>query len=62
MPSVARRDGGEAGKAVRLRVAYGPAWAVLRAMLPRLLAELDSERKAKTPIRGLGDLLAVAAE
>ncbi|GHE35962.1 DUF7824 domain-containing protein [Streptomyces capitiformicae] len=42
--------------------AYGTAWAVLRAMLPRLLAELDGERKVKTPIRGLGDLLAVASE
>ncbi|EKX63079.1 DUF6493 family protein [Streptomyces ipomoeae] len=45
--------------------AYGTAWAVLRAMLPRLLAELageDKAGKARTPIRGLGELVAVAAE
>jgi hypothetical protein len=61
--------------------AYGTAWAVLRAALPHLLAELSDEQgdtegentnraegggkgraKATTPIRGLGELLAVAAE
>lgn len=31
-------------------------------MLPWLLAELDGDRKVKTPVRELGDLLAVAAE
>jgi hypothetical protein len=61
--------------------AYGTAWAILRAALPHLLAELSDEQggtegetknqaehggkgraKATTPIRGLGELLAVAAE
>ncbi|MGW0711136.1 DUF6493 family protein [Streptomyces sp. NPDC002643] len=42
--------------------AYGTAWSVLRPMLPRLLAELGGEGGARTPMRGLGELLAVAAE
>ncbi|GAB2960069.1 DUF6493 family protein [Streptomyces heilongjiangensis] len=61
--------------------AYGTAWAVLRAALPHLLAELSDGRSGKegetkrqvegggkgrsqatTPVRGLGELLAVAAE
>ncbi|MCL6734449.1 DUF6493 family protein [Streptomyces neyagawaensis] len=51
--------------------AYGTAWAVLRAALPHLLAELSDGQgedggkdraRATTPVRGLGELLAVAAE
>ncbi|KFF95346.1 hypothetical protein IQ62_42715 [Streptomyces scabiei] len=42
--------------------AYGTAWSVLREALPPLLAELAGEGAAKTPARGLGELVAVAAE
>ncbi|MFE7835348.1 DUF6493 family protein [Streptomyces sp. NPDC057474] len=42
--------------------AYGTAWSVLREVLPPLLAELAGEDRTKTPPRGLGDLVAVAAE
>jgi hypothetical protein len=42
--------------------AYGTAWSVLREVLPPLLAALTREGAARTPTRGLGDLLAVAAE
>jgi hypothetical protein len=42
--------------------AYGTAWSVLREALPPLLAELAGEGAAKSPARGLGDLVAVAAE
>ncbi|MFE7652497.1 DUF6493 family protein [Streptomyces bottropensis] len=42
--------------------AYGTAWSVLREVLPPLLAALTGEGAARTPTRGLGDLLAVAAE
>ncbi|MEU6800422.1 DUF6493 family protein [Streptomyces neyagawaensis] len=51
--------------------AYGTAWAVLRAALPHLLAALSDGQgedggkdraRATTPVRGLGELLAVAAE
>ncbi|MGW1667924.1 DUF7824 domain-containing protein [Streptomyces sp. NPDC002324] len=42
--------------------AYGTAWSVLREVLPPLLVALSGEGTARTPTRGLGDLLAVAAE
>ncbi|MFF6780700.1 DUF6493 family protein [Streptomyces sp. NPDC012510] len=43
--------------------AYGTAWSVLRVTLPHLLAEFAGEGpSAKQPARGLGDLVAVAAE
>lgn len=51
-------------KAIRTAAAagaYGTAWSVLRAALPPLPAELAGADKTKTP-RGLGDLVAVAAE
>jgi hypothetical protein len=42
--------------------AYATVWAVLRDALPILLADLATEGASTTPARGLGDLLAVAAE
>ncbi|WP_319054476.1 DUF7824 domain-containing protein [Streptomyces europaeiscabiei] len=42
--------------------AYGTAWSVLREVLPPLLAELAGEGAARTPARGLGELVAIAAE
>ncbi|WP_328507645.1 DUF7824 domain-containing protein [Streptomyces sp. NBC_00391] len=52
----------EAIRTVAATGAYGTGWSVLRNTLPPLLAELAGEGAAKTPARGLGDLLAVAAE
>ncbi|MEV6386340.1 DUF6493 family protein [Streptomyces sp. NPDC051773] len=44
--------------------AYGTAWSVLREALPPLLADLAGEGAVagKAPTRGLGELVAVAAE
>ncbi|MEU1556810.1 DUF6493 family protein [Streptomyces scabiei] len=42
--------------------AYGTAWAVLREVLPPLLGALAGEGAARTAPRGLGDLVAVAAD
>ncbi|MFF7388230.1 DUF6493 family protein [Streptomyces scabiei] len=54
----------EAMRAVAATGAYGTAWSVLREALPPLLAELVGEGAAqgKAPARGLGELVAVAAE
>lgn len=41
--------------------AYATVWAILRHILPGLLGDLMTEAGA-TPVRGLGDLLAVGAE
>jgi len=42
--------------------AYGTVWSVLRDALPILLADLSTGASNGTPARGLGDLLAVAAD
>ena len=42
--------------------AYATVWSVLRDALPILLADLATDASSGTPARGLGDLLAVAAD
>lgn len=42
--------------------AYATVWSVLRDVLPILLADLATDASSGTPARGLGDLLAVAAD
>ncbi|GGN52287.1 hypothetical protein GCM10011579_009130 [Streptomyces albiflavescens] len=42
--------------------AYATVWSVLRETLPILLADLSTDATIGTPARGLGDLLAVAAD
>ncbi|MEW2168113.1 DUF6493 family protein [Streptomyces sp. NPDC007084] len=42
--------------------AYATVWSVLRALLPTLLAGLSAEGPGAGAVRGLGDLLAVAAD
>ncbi|MGW2784072.1 DUF7824 domain-containing protein [Streptomyces populi] len=42
--------------------AYATAWSVLRGLLPGLLADLGSDGAGGGAVRGLGELLAVAAD
>ncbi|MEU8788411.1 DUF6493 family protein [Streptomyces sp. NPDC048643] len=42
--------------------AYATVWSVSRALLPRLLSGLAADASGPGPVRGLGDLLAVAAD
>lgn len=43
--------------------AYSTVWSVLRVLLPRLLSALAVDASSGAgPVRGLGDLLAVAAD
>jgi hypothetical protein len=41
---------------------YATVWSVLRDALPVLLADLATDGMSGSPARGLGDLLAVAAD
>lgn len=42
--------------------AYATVWSVLRDLLPALLADLSADGAGGGPVRGLGELLAVAAD
>ncbi|MFJ6833997.1 DUF6493 family protein [Streptomyces sp. NPDC091209] len=42
--------------------AYATVWSVLRHLLPALLADLAADGSSGGPVRGLGELLAVAAD
>ncbi|MEU0433185.1 DUF6493 family protein [Streptomyces sp. NPDC006290] len=42
--------------------AYATVWSVLRDLLPGLLADLTADGASGGPVRGLGELLAVAAD
>ncbi|MET9407863.1 DUF6493 family protein [Streptomyces sp. NPDC002935] len=42
--------------------AYATVWSVLRDLLPALLADLAAEGASGGPVRGLGELLTVAAD